>query len=80
MSFGKSIAITNLLFTMVVIAVISLIPVVDMKSGSWAVLMAAPFVAAISGLIYGIIGGTIYNMSAKKKGAIPVLEMQEGNS
>ena len=77
MSFGKAIAITNFLFAMVAIAVISLLPSVDMKSASWSLIMASPFIAAVAGFVYGNIGGTIYNMSAKKKGEPPVLEVQE---
>lgn len=76
MSFGKAIALTNFLFAMVAISLIALIPAVDLKSGNWAIAMATPFVAAVAGLIYGAIGGTIYNMAAKKKGE-SVMEVRE---
>ncbi len=77
MSFGRAIALTNLIFAVFAIAIYALTPSVDMKSADFALIMATPFIFAAAGFVYGNIGGTIYNMAAKKKGIAPALEVQE---
>lgn len=71
-SMGKALALTNFIMAFL-FAVAASLTGVEMTGLTWKILMTAPFLAGVAGMVYGMIGGTIYNAMAKKKEAALVI-------
>lgn len=63
---GKALAVTNFIIGLLVLVAASL-GGMKMTGVSWSMMMILPVILALLGLMYGIVGITIYNMMAKDK-------------
>jgi len=75
LSMGKALACTNFVLAILVLVGASLSGM-KMTGVTWNGLMIMPFVLALAGLMYGLVGGTIYNAMARKKEAGIVIQGQ----
>lgn len=66
MSMGKAIAVTNFVMAVVGLTIINLMGA-GMTSVFWKTLLITPIMFALAGLVYGLIGGTIYNLMVREK-------------
>lgn len=67
LNMGKAIACTNFVMAFFGLVAASLAGI-DMTGSTWKMLLVTPILLALVGLLYGLVGGSIYNAMVRKKG------------
>ncbi len=79
LNMGKAIACTNFVMSFLGLVAASMAGV-DMTSPTWRMLLVMPILLALIGLLYGMVGGSIYNAMVRKKGDGPGMVVSDGRA
>lgn len=70
LNMGKALACSNFVMAFFGLVAASLAGI-DMTGPTWKMLLVTPILLALAGLLYGLVGGAIYNAMVRKKGDGP---------
>jgi len=79
LNMGKAIACTNFVMAFLGLVAANLAGI-DMTGSTWKMLLVTPILLAVAGLLYGLVGGAIYNAMVRKGGDGPGMIVSESRA